>query len=148
MGYNLKPNDLQGAVGSIQLKKFDEIDRKRKEIKNKIEKYFEEIDGIRVIKKRNDADPSWFGVPIICSDKEQKQSLVAFLEQNKIQTRNYFAGNILLHPAYQYLDDYRNYPIATEVLDRVFFVGCSPTINETMIEYIKETLHSFNNKTE
>lgn len=146
MGYNLKPNDLQGAIGSIQLTKFDEIDKKRKEIKNKFEKYFEQIDGVRVIKKRNESDTSWFGVPIICSSKEQKQLLVSYLEQNRIQTRNYFAGNILLHPAYQYLDDYHNYPIATEVLDRVFFVGCSPTINDIMIEYVKETLDAFEYK--
>ena len=29
-GYNLKPLDLQGAVGSVQLKKFDEIHTKRR----------------------------------------------------------------------------------------------------------------------
>lgn len=30
---------------------------------------------------------------------------------DKIQTRNYFAGNILMHPAYQYLGDYKEYPM-------------------------------------
>ena len=72
-----------------------------------------------------------------------KKSLVAYLEQNKIQTRNYFAGNILLHPGYSHLDEAKNYPEANQVLDKVFFLGCSPTINDNMIDYIGETIDNF-----
>jgi CDP-6-deoxy-D-xylo-4-hexulose-3-dehydrase len=41
---------------------------------------------------------SWFGVPIYCESQEVKEKLVKHFEDNKIQTRNYFSGNILLHP--------------------------------------------------
>ena len=72
-----------------------------------------------------------------------KKSLVAYLEKNKIQTRNYFAGNILLHPGYSHLDAADKYPKANQVLDKVFFLGCSPTINDNMIDYIGETIDNF-----
>ena len=62
--------------------------------------------------------------------------LTKHLDYNKIQTRNYFAGNILMHPCYSHLDYYKNYPNACKVLDLVFFVGCSPTITQPMIDYI------------
>jgi len=41
-----------------------------------------------------------------------------------------------MHPGYSHLDYYKNYPNACKVLDLVFFVGCSPTITQPMIDYI------------
>ena len=43
---------------------------------------------------------------------ELKEKLVRHLESNRIQTRNYFAGNLLLHPAYKHLGDAKDYPNA------------------------------------
>ena len=68
-----------------------------------------------------------------------KQDYKSF-EKNKIQTRNYFAGNILLHPGYKHLDDYSNYPNANKVLDRVFFIGASPHYNDEIFDYIQTRL--------
>jgi CDP-6-deoxy-D-xylo-4-hexulose-3-dehydrase len=143
MGYNLKPLDLQGSVGSVQLLKFEDIHNLRRNNKVKIQEIVERIPGIRVVNERKESETSWFGVPIICNNKQLKKSLVAYLEQNKIQTRNYFAGNILLHPGYSHLDEAKNYPEANQVLDKVFFLGCSPTINDNMIDYIGETIDNF-----
>ena len=145
MGYNLKPLDMQGGVGSVQLLKFDEIHRLRRKNKENIQKIIETIPGCRVVNERDDSETSWFGVPIICDDGKLKHSLVAFLEENKIQTRNYFAGNILLHPGYSYLDDAKKYPEANKVLNKVFFLGCSPVITDDMIGYIADTVSKFKN---
>ena len=143
MGYNLKPLDLQGGIGTVQLQKFDEIHNIRRSNKVRIQQALEKIDGARIVNERPQAETSWFGVPIICSTKEQKQKLVAHLENNRVQTRNYFAGNILLHPGYKHLDDASKYPKANQVLDKVFFLGCSPTINEDMLQYIETVIGKF-----
>ena len=104
--------------------------------------------GVRIANTLPDADPSWFGVPMICDTKELKEELQAFFESNKIQTRNYFAGNILLHPGYSHLDDYSKYPNANMALSHVFFIGCPPHYNEDVFTYIEATLSKFNkNKT-
>lgn len=144
IGYNLKPLDMQGAIGLVQLEKFDEIHNKRKISKNLIGSYFEKyIKGIRVPKEIENAETSWFGTPVVCENKKLKDILVAYLEEKKIQTRNYFAGNILLHPGYKHLGDFRNYPEANKVLDQVFFVGASPHYNDEIFEYIEHTLREF-----
>ena len=143
MGYNLKPLDMQGAVGSVQLLKFDEIHKLRRQNKERIQEIVETIPGVRVVNEKPEAETSWFGVPIVCDTKELKHSLVAHLEKNKVQTRNYFAGNILLHPGYKHLDDASKYPEANQVLNKVFFLGCSPTINSTMIDYIEQVVASY-----
>lgn len=144
MGYNLKPMDLQGAIGLVQLDKFKEIEEKRKKSKTKMQSIFlNNIDDISVPSILDNADVCWFGSPFICENKELKESLVAFLEENKIQTRNYFAGNILLHNGYSFLDDYKNYPEANKVLDKVFFVGAAPHYTNEIFEYIEETIKKF-----
>lgn len=145
MGYNLKPLDLQGAIGLEQLKKFDYIDEKRREYKDKIQKLLEDnIKEIRVINALPKADPSWFGVPIYCESQDVKEFLVQHFESNKIQTRNYFSGNILLHPGYKHLDNYKDYPNSNLALSNVFFLGCSPLYNEKVLAYIEEVCKKWN----
>ena len=143
MGYNLKPTDFQGAIGSVQLKKFDEIHQIRRANKERLDEIFQRIPGIRTLTELPDAETSWFGTPFVCNSITLKRDLVKFLERNKIQTRNYFAGNVLMHPAYKHLDDYIHYPNANQVLDFVFFIGSSPTINDDMILYIEEVVDKF-----
>jgi CDP-6-deoxy-D-xylo-4-hexulose-3-dehydrase len=139
MGYNLKPMDLQGSIGLVQLKKFEEIDTKRKNSKLKIESILlKHVSGLSGVKMLEKADTCWFGTPFICDNKELKDKLISFLEENKIQTRNYFAGNILIHPGYKYLDDYSNYPLANTVLDKVFFLGAAPHYSDDVFDYIEK----------
>ena len=143
MGYNLKPMDFQGAIGSVQVDKQDEIHYHRRLNKSRIQKHFEQIDCVHSINELPKAETSWFGVPIICDSKNTKTKLTRHLEDNKVQTRNYFAGNLLMHPGYSHLDYYKNYPNSCRVLDLVFFVGCSPTITPHMIDYIGTVTSSF-----
>ena len=144
MGYNLKPLDLQGAIGLAQLDKVDDIDFKRRVNHDMfsilIQKYVPEV---RIASKLDNADPSWFGVPIIADTPEIKHRLQQHFETNKIQTRNYFAGNILLHPGYKHLGDATEYPNANLALSHVFFVGCPPHYNEAVFHYIDEVLQKW-----
>jgi CDP-6-deoxy-D-xylo-4-hexulose-3-dehydrase len=144
MGYNLKPLDLQGAIGLEQLIKLDEIEANRKHSKETISKIFtNNISGLRTPSKLDKADPCWFGTPFICEEEGLKHKLVAHLEANKIQTRNYFAGNILLHPGYSFLDDYKDYPEANKVLDKVFFIGAAPHYTQDVFNYIEDVIKKF-----
>ena len=141
IGYNLKPAELQGSIGQVQLTKVDDIHQKRRHNKERLHAIFETLPFCRVINELPDAETSWFGVPIVF--EYDKPGLVKFLESHKIQTRNYFAGNILMHPGYKHLEPASNYPNACKVLDNVFFVGCSPVITDEMIDYIGEVVEKY-----
>ncbi|MGH7744243.1 MAG: DegT/DnrJ/EryC1/StrS family aminotransferase [Candidatus Dormibacteria bacterium] len=144
MGYNLKPLDLQGAIGLAQMEKWAEIEAKRRLHKIKLEQLLNEyVPQVKVANKLDAADPCWFGVPIICDTHAIKEKLVAHLEANKIQTRNYFAGNLLRHPGYKHLDDANKYPNADKALTHVFFIGCPPFYTEAVFQYIKEVLQKW-----
>ena len=143
-GFNLQPLEFQGAVGLEQLKKLDFIHIKRKEnegtIRALILKY---IPDILFPKVYDGVDVSWFGVGLICKDYEQKRRLSQHLEDNKIQVRNFFSGNLLEHPGYADLGDWRLYPKSSETLRRVFFIGCAPTYTEAHFRHIEAALASF-----
>lgn len=140
MGYNLKPLDLQGAIGSVQLSRFDEIHERRAASYARISSILRKHLDIVVPGSHPKARTSWFGVPLVCNSKEQKQRLVKHLEDAKIQTRNYFAGNLLLQPGYRHLGDYRDFPNANKVLDQVFFIGAAPHYTEAVFQYIEDVV--------
>ena len=143
IGYNLKPLDLQGAIGVVQLKKFDVIHEKRVNNKASVDQIFKRIPGCRIIENDKSSDVSWFGAPIICETSELKQNLVSHLEKHRVQTRNYFSGNLLMQPGYTHLGNWQDFPNATMVLEKVFFVGVSPTISNTMLKYLDDVVTSF-----
>ncbi len=143
VGYNLKPLDLQGALGLAQLRKLELIHDLRKNYKDSIQNIFSTTKGVAFPTWHSKADVSWFGVPIICDSFETKTKLVTYLENNRIQTRNYFAGNILIHGGYKEFGDWRQYPNANQVLEKVFFIGCSPTMTKENIEYIREVMAKY-----
>lgn len=143
VGYNLKPLDLQGAIGIVQLDKFEEISDLRKNNKERMDSIFAKVPGVRIIQENNSAETSWFGAPIVCDSGSLKRALVSTLEKNRIQTRNYFAGNLLMQPAYRKYGNWKEYKNATEVLSKVFFVGVSPTITSEMLDYVENVVSKF-----
>ena len=65
------------------------------------------------------------------------------MKRTKYRQETILRGNILLHPGYKHLDDASKYPEANQVLNKVFFLGCSPTINDAMLNYIEDVVGKF-----
>lgn len=145
IGYNLAPLDLQGAIGLEQLKKFDEIHSNRKNSYDKISTILREnlSNILYVPEELEDAETSWFGVPIVVHDSAIKNKLVQYFEDKKIQTRHYFAGNLLVQPAFESYGNYLDYPNANKVLSNVFFIGAAPHYDERVFDYIEKTVKDF-----
>ena len=144
IGFNLKPLDLQGAVGLVQLEKFDEVHQKRRANYERIKAMLSTgPSSIRIVDESQGAETSWFGVPIICARPSVKHALQRHFEQNGVQTRNYFAGNLLLHPGYRHLGSAKDFPNAYEVLNKVFFLGCHPGLTEEHLQWMAEVFYGF-----
>ena len=146
IGYNLKPLDLQGAVGLVQLARFDEIHGKRRDNYDRIVDILKKLPpSIKTIEEKQNAETSWFGVPIVCEQAAIKHNLQKHFEDNGIQTRNYFAGNLLLHPGYKHLGNAKDFPEAYQVLNKVFFLGCHPGMQEEDFQWIEKQVDIFIN---
>jgi CDP-6-deoxy-D-xylo-4-hexulose-3-dehydrase len=149
IGYNLKPLEMQASIGLIQLKKLDNIIEKRKYNFSRLYKIFEPYSDTFILPKATQkSDPSWFAFPLTLKDtsKFTRTQFTMFLENNKIQTRNYFGGNILLQPAYNHLittDPITTYPNATKATTNTFFLGTSPVIKDQHLDYIQKIVDTF-----
>ena len=145
MGYNLKPLDLQGAIGLVQLQKLEHIHKQRKAHFEVYQAFFDQYpDLFRTVKVHPKADVSWFGFPVtVITDQFTKDQLTRYLESAKIQTRNYFAGNLLFHPAYSHLGNPYDYPNAVTATRSTFFLGVSPNLTGEQIEYVKARVTDF-----
>jgi len=150
IGYNLKPIELQSAMGLVQLKKLPEIHGLRKrnyELLKKIYKKYEEFFIIPQATKNSDV--SWFAFPLTIKSTApfNRTEFVDYLENNLIQTRPYFAGNIMLQPAYSHILPPEfcktNFPMATYAMLNTFFHGTSPVITPEQIEYIGVVVGKF-----
>lgn len=153
IGYNLKPIELQAAMGMEQIKKLPKIHELRRRNYKQLfaiyEKYEEFFHLPRATEK---SDPSWFAFPLTIKPNAPftRADIVDYLEENKIQTRPYFAGNIMLQPAYTHLMDQNvardAFPNATYTLTKSFFHGASAVITPEQIKYIGECVDSFMSK--
>jgi len=148
IGYNLKPLELQCAMGLQQLRKLSDFIEKRNNNFMQYYKFFKNYEKFFILPKwHKKASPSWFAFPLsVRKDAPFKRfDLVDFLENHKIQTRNLFAGNILLHPAYKHIN-YRqvgNFNNSDFVTTNTFFLGVYPGINEKKMDYILAIIRKF-----
>lgn len=150
IGYNIKPTELQGAMGLAQIKKLDDIKIKRKENFRKIFSIFKEYEEFFILPRATqNSDPSWFAFPLTVKKSApfKRKDIMLYMERHKIQTRTYFAGNILLQPAYSHLSSateaMQKFPVATQATTDTFFLGTSPVITQDQIDYIKTIMEKF-----
>lgn len=148
IGYNLKPLDIQCAMGIEQLKKLPQFTEARKKnfkvLYECFKKYQDKFILPRVLPK---ADPSWFAIPITVREDAgfSKRDFVTFLESKLIETRMLFAGNILKQPGYRDIDcrivgELKN---TDQVMERTFFLGVYPGLTEEKLDYMVKCIDEY-----
>ena len=152
-GYNLKATDMQAAIGCAQLEKLPDFIKKRR-------KNFDRIkEGLSIIKDKvilpeafPGSEPGWFGFLITCRDGINRNALVKNIEENGIQTRMLFAGNLLKHPCfdemrakeegYRVVGDLGN---TDRIMNDSFWIGVYPGMTEEMIDYMVDIIIQYVN---
>jgi CDP-6-deoxy-D-xylo-4-hexulose-3-dehydrase len=104
LGYNFKSSEMNAAFGLVQLQRFETFKQIRRD---NIERYLKNLEDCEELILPNDSiKPNWLAIPLQYNNRYE---LLKFLEDNNIQTRVTFAGNITRHPIYrQYLQEFPN----------------------------------------
>jgi len=129
LGYNMKCAEANAAFGLVQLEKFQSY----KEIRRaNIERYLYRLRNIPEITLPDDKfKPNWLAIPLQIDDR---LGLLNFLEDNNIQTRVTFAGNVTRHPAYrEYLQDFK---VADTVMKNGFLLGAHHGMTTEDVDYV------------
>ena len=150
-GFNLKITDMQAAVGCAQLDKLDQIVAARRANYQMLYNGLKDVPGLILPIAEANSNPSWFGFLIAVKENAgfTRNELTGYLEQNKIQTRNLFAGNLTKHPCFDEMrQSGEGYRIVGElkntdfVMTNGFWIGVFPgmtrEMNQWMIKCIRE----------
>ena len=171
LGFNLKPLDIQAAIGRVQLKRLNEFIEIRKNNWNNLrlgliesEKYldfalpthatnWDPKNGFSWDKSGCKTDCSWFGFKI--SVKENfaftRTDLAKTLDEHKIGNRMLFGGNLIRQPAFVELLKNRpnSYRVATptegsdQIMKDTLFLGTYPGLTKDMMDYEIKTINEF-----
>jgi CDP-6-deoxy-D-xylo-4-hexulose-3-dehydrase len=150
IGYNMKPLDLQAAMGLKQLDKLPMMDSARRRNHARLNDVFKKYERwFHLPEATEKSDPCWFAYLLTVRDGAPftRGEIVNFLESKRIQTRSYFSGNILYHPGYQHLaegiDLHERFPISKKVTTDSFFLGTFVGIDEEQMKHIEDSVDEF-----
>jgi CDP-6-deoxy-D-xylo-4-hexulose-3-dehydrase len=139
LGYNMKCSEMSAAFGLVQLERFQTFKQKRRD---NIERYLENLKDVKEILLPDDSiKPNWLAIPL---QTERRLELLTFLENNNIQTRVTFAGNVTRHPVYrEYKQDFIN---ADLVMKNGFLLGAHHGMDLEDVDYVCNKIKEFFSK--
>ena len=101
-GYNVRPVEMEAAIGREQLKKLDGFLKERKSNGKYFLELFSNINEISL--QKNQDDSSFFGFPIIFRDRSERKKFIDFCDKNNIEYRPIVAGNFTKNKVIDYFD--------------------------------------------
>ncbi|MHA1381945.1 MAG: DegT/DnrJ/EryC1/StrS family aminotransferase [Candidatus Helarchaeota archaeon] len=138
-GINAKMNELQAALGLIQLKHVNDYIKRRKEIANYYRRNLENIKGISFLKDMNGITHNYAYFPILIDKKKYgipRDKLYEKLKENDIYGRRYF------YPLISQFPPYRNFPSANDKNHEVICLPIYPDLKKIDLEKIINIIKS------
>jgi CDP-6-deoxy-D-xylo-4-hexulose-3-dehydrase len=139
LGYHMKASEMNAAFGLVQLERFKKFEKIRRA---NFERYLELLDGVGDLILPDDSiKPNWLAIPL---QTERRFDLLTFLEDNNVQTRVTFAGNVTRHPVYrEYLDDFEN---SDTIMKNGFLLGAHHGMTIEDVDHVCGLIKVFFNK--
>ena len=139
LGYNFKSSEMNAAFGLVQLERFKDFEGNRRA---NIERYLENLKDVQEIILPDDSiKPNWLAIPL---QTEKRYELLNFLEDNNVQTRVTFAGNVTRHPVYrEYLQEFTN---SDTIMKNGFLLGAHHGMTIEDVDYVCDKIKEFFNK--
>jgi dTDP-4-amino-4,6-dideoxygalactose transaminase len=145
MGFNLRPTEINGAVGLIQLQKLGRFNRRRNEIASLWTQRFLPLikDGVfSPMQATQSAEPAAFGYPVICRESGVRKALQHQLDKRGIETRPIICGNMARQPAMNHVSHRVSGDLkgADEIMDCGILWGLHPLMSAEDVNYVADTI--------
>jgi CDP-6-deoxy-D-xylo-4-hexulose-3-dehydrase len=152
-GFNVRPMEIQAAVGLVQLKRIDELLSYRDYFAKHVIDTFHQIDWLRIAGskrtnigvERQKRDHSWMNISFILNEDcpVTLQEVVNIFETSGVETRPIITGNFANQPAASYIANITSYPNAQILTDQGFMIGCHAT---KISDLLAETMDLISNQ--
>jgi CDP-6-deoxy-D-xylo-4-hexulose-3-dehydrase len=135
LGYNFKCCEMNAAFGLEQFKKLNLFQSIRRQ---NVDRYMQRLKHTNYILPCNYDQCDWLAFPLM-SDK--RTSLLKYLEENNVQVRVCFAGNITRHPAFRH--HLKEFPNSDIIMQQGFLLGAHHGLSIKDIDRCCDLLISF-----
>jgi len=151
-GYNVRPMEIQAAIGISQIRDIDTFIGKRRAIAKAVSEAVKgtciELIGAENLEEGKDQKGhSWMLLPlrVVGADATQKKKkIVKALEDLEIETRPVLTGNFLAQPAMKTIGHNsqkpEDFPVATMITETAFMVGAHHDLTIEQIEFLCSAL--------
>ena len=127
---------MNSAFGLAQLDKLDRFLARRR---SNVERYLSNLKDTKYYTLPDDSmKPNWLAIPLQCPDRLE---LLTFLEENHVQTRVTFAGNITRHPAFEHFK--KPFENADLIMRNGFLLGAHHGMDTEDVDYVCDLLKKF-----
>lgn len=148
LGYNLRPTEVNAAIGQIQLPKLDGyVDARRATADFYAKALSKHEEFFHFQKETPKGKHVWFGFPIILKDGTpfSAKEITSYMQQRGIETRPVIAGNMARHPAFNMFEhriagDLTN---ADTVMKNGFAFACHHAVDQHARQYVVDTIDQF-----
>lgn len=142
-GYNLRPLELSGAVGKVQLEKFPEFLRVRRQNAALFQSLFADHPDVEI--QEETGESSWFGFSLVLRDPSRlaRHDLVRALTEASIECRPIVTGNFLKNERVLRYFDYHvagAVPNAEYIDEHGLFVGNSQEDLTEQLHHLRRTV--------
>lgn len=149
-GYNVRPMEIQAAIGLSQIRDIDSFISRRQSIANMVNSSIKgtrlELIDAGAFTNQSDFKHSWMLLPLQVVGPEadrKKREIVSALEKAEIETRPILTGNFLSQPAMKTIKKNsqrpESFPGATLITETAFMVGAHHALSDQQIEYLAIT---------
>jgi CDP-6-deoxy-D-xylo-4-hexulose-3-dehydrase len=154
-GFNIRPMEIQAAIGLNQIRDIDLFISRRRELAKLVNdaisgSQLELIGADRITGTEIDKQHSWMMLPIRVAENsaiDLKTSLIQYLELHGIETRPVLTGNFLAQPAMKRINvsgyDQNVFSSANDVAKRTFLIGAHHDFSNEQMNHIAECLRYF-----
>jgi dTDP-4-amino-4,6-dideoxygalactose transaminase len=147
IGINGKMNELQAALGLLQLKYFNKVIEKRKRIAKIYREGLMDVNGISFIYDNKGVKNNYAYFPIFIDEKifgKKRDEVYEELKKHNIYGRRYFYPLISQFGAYQDLQsaEKKNLPVAEQISKEVICLPIYPDLDNRDIERIVKIINT------
>jgi len=136
VGYNMKSSEMNAAFGLVQMDRLEEIRASRKQMFNRYMERLKDVDAI--VLPDNKFNTDWLAIAFMY---EKRHELLQFLENNHIQTRVCFSGNITRHPAYR--EFFQEFVNSDKIMKDGFLLGAHHGMTVDDVDYVCDKIIEF-----
>jgi CDP-6-deoxy-D-xylo-4-hexulose-3-dehydrase len=149
-GFNIRPMEVQAAIGIMQIADIDEFVGKRRLIAQKVKRAIdggclEIMDCGTLSGNVNEESHSWMLIGLRIHGENIRSKILEKLSLEEIETRPILTGNFLAQPAMNRIDGNHppatDFPKASEISETCFMVGAHHDLTPVQIDHLIKTLH-------